>query len=278
MKKNSTTKQPLDDSKNTKPVLRDSSYGDYVAVDMVDERGLIVSTPFYIKEGQTIEAHWPKPSNEQPKNPVHYDDFNDVFQFMMQDGNILSKWANSGLNSVFEIMDKKDLETWDFHKARKIKVVESKPDSKEGLLEICGSVVPWSEIEKAWKQYSYQSTPDSKEGLHTQGEWKTNFDGSVIFSKYSDGTTIIVARLDKEMEAVKANAELIVKAVNEYPILKEARNQLCQLVKDMTDERKALLDENEKLKKYLNKILKSPSVSIAKNIETIKNEINSLLQ
>lgn len=111
-----------------KPVLRDSSYGDYVAVDMVDERGLIVSTPFYIKEGQTIEAHWPKPQSEQPKNPVHYDDFHDVFQFMMQDGNILSKWANSGLNSVFEIMDKKDLETWDFHKTTKFKVIESKND------------------------------------------------------------------------------------------------------------------------------------------------------
>ena len=39
-----------------KRVLRKSSYNDYIAVDIVDEKSKIVETPFYLKANETKEV------------------------------------------------------------------------------------------------------------------------------------------------------------------------------------------------------------------------------
>lgn len=39
-----------------KRVLRKSSYNDYIAVDIVDEKSKIVETPFYLKVNETKEV------------------------------------------------------------------------------------------------------------------------------------------------------------------------------------------------------------------------------
>jgi hypothetical protein len=46
--------------------VRQSAYKDYIALDFT-EGGKIISTPFYIREGEQAEVHWPRPSNEQCK-------------------------------------------------------------------------------------------------------------------------------------------------------------------------------------------------------------------
>jgi hypothetical protein len=58
-----------------KQEVRVSSYGDYIALDLLDKEGKIIETPFYIKEGKSVEVHWATPSSERVFNPCDYDDF-----------------------------------------------------------------------------------------------------------------------------------------------------------------------------------------------------------
>lgn len=300
-----TNNQP--DNKNAKPVLRDSSYGDYVAVDMVDERGLIVSTPFYIKEGQIIEAHWPKPSNEQPKNPIHYDDFNDVFQFLMEDGYILSKWANSGLNSVFEMMDKKDLLTWEFHKARKIKVIESvKQPDKEGLqqpledsklkyyqpdIDINGNIVGheyakgfhsfmvWHSEDKLLEAYP-NCTPIEYSGDDIEEptfmDEKPTPDKEGLHTQGANFETLRIglATDDEDCQLINELGEEIL-IIKSYP-LKENAETIMRAV----NERKALLDSHRELLESLKELTSlyfngGNTVTIAEANEKAKTAINN---
>jgi hypothetical protein len=107
--------------------VRQSAYKDYIALDFT-EGGKIISTPFYIREGEQAEVHWPRPSNEQCKNPAHYDDYHDTYLFKMEGGELFVQWTN-GPCSHMEIWDKlnpSELVDWKFQYANRIKAAIKK--------------------------------------------------------------------------------------------------------------------------------------------------------
>lgn len=102
--------------------VRHSSYGDYIAVDLINEGGKITSTPFYIKEGKTVEVWWSRPSAEQCDYPVTSDDWYDKYDFKMQNGKLFVRWKNGpcfGKGTFRELMPL-ELSDWKFQYARKI--------------------------------------------------------------------------------------------------------------------------------------------------------------
>lgn len=105
-----------------KQEVRRSGYGDYIALDFMDEDGRITATPFYITDGKSVEVHWGTPSSEQPVNPLTYDDFHDIFLFKMVNGELLVRWLNGPCAhmKVFTKVEPQELVEWRFQYAHKI--------------------------------------------------------------------------------------------------------------------------------------------------------------
>lgn len=105
-----------------KQVVRRSPNGDTIYLDFLDDDNKIISTPFYISNGQSIEVHWGTPSNERCDNPMEYDDFFDRFLFKMENGDLYSEWLNgpSWISKKFSRVTGDDLIEWGFQYARKI--------------------------------------------------------------------------------------------------------------------------------------------------------------
>lgn len=75
----------------------------------------------------------------------------------------------------------------------------------------------------------YSPAPDSKEGLHTQGEWKvkSSLNKELPFEIYNSSENTTLAYITNlTNSSAKANAELIVKAVNERKALFDALEKL----------------------------------------------------
>lgn len=82
--------------------VRVSTYGDYIAVDLMDgER--IISTPFYLRLGETINAKWNTPTNE---NHTPYP-MTETFAFKLTKEGLYVKWLDGpmGDNSTWDITD-----------------------------------------------------------------------------------------------------------------------------------------------------------------------------
>lgn len=95
-----------------------------------------------------------------------------------------------------------------------------------------------------------EPTTDSKEGLHTQGEWEVWESNNLFYIREHFSGEIIADLPDK------ANAELIVKAVNERQALLDENTELKKQVKDLSDSaivdmvvnnKQALLDSHKEL-------------------------------
>lgn len=76
-------------------VLRKSQFGDYIAVDLIDEETKLIKTIFYIQNNRMVEVHWAIPSNERVDYPVVYDEWWDRFMLKMEGGKLFCKWLNS---------------------------------------------------------------------------------------------------------------------------------------------------------------------------------------
>lgn len=148
--------------------------------------------------------------------------------------------------------------------------------------------------------YPDKPLPDSKEGLHTQGEWTENPNETayrsigIIHIKNERGFLFeeiaeVKFNWDKYPEnpnQVKeeafANAELIVKAVNEYPKLKKNDEIATSLLKVYENERKALLDSNNELisalEKIINDFLGKVKPETYNQIETAINNAKNIKQ
>ena len=102
--------------------IRNSSYGDYIAVDLVGEDGNILSTPFYIKNKKEIEVWWAWPSSERTAYPVTTDDWYEKYLFKYENKKLFVKWLNGPCfgNSTFTEVIPEDLPDWNFQYARKI--------------------------------------------------------------------------------------------------------------------------------------------------------------
>lgn len=70
---------------------------------------------------------------------------------------------------------------------------------------------------------------NSKEVLHTQLEWRISEDGCDIEAVYDGGSFGICSMY--ATEATQANAEIIVKAVNNYQKLLDSNRELLEIVK-----------------------------------------------
>lgn len=101
--------------------VRVSGYNDYIALDFVNEDGVIEKTPFYISNGKEIEAHWSIPSNERVDYPNTYDEWFDRYLFKMKDGQLTVAWL-SGFYSTPQFTNVKpiDLIDWRFQFCHKI--------------------------------------------------------------------------------------------------------------------------------------------------------------
>jgi hypothetical protein len=136
-----------------------------------------------------------------------------------------------------------------------------------------------------------QPTKEVLQDKHTPGEWKTEYQ-QYADEQDSTDTHICVAAANGDWiadcgpegnEESEANAELIVKAVNNYQslvdengILKEARNVLCQLVKDMADSNKELLEKLNELHHYTDHKVKSYNIKDSMYFSVINIMANGL--
>jgi hypothetical protein len=119
-----------------------------------------------------------------------------------------------------------------------------------------------------------QPTKEVLQDKHTQGEWLADGRAIVLANDYSQEIGVIKTHED---------AELIVKAVNNYQslvdengILKEARNVLCQLVKDMADSNKELLEKLNELHHYTDHKVKSYNIKDSMYFSVINIMANGL--
>lgn len=105
-----------------KPVVRISSYGDYIALDFVKKSGQIESTPFYISNGKSVECHWARPSGERCDNPNAYDDWVERWQFKMEKGKLFCKWLNGPCShmDLFDELNPRELAEWRFEYVMKV--------------------------------------------------------------------------------------------------------------------------------------------------------------
>lgn len=76
------------------------------------------------------------------------------------------------------------------------------------------------------KNNSTTKQPDSKEGLHTHLPWRVSKDGCEIEAPYDGGSFGICSMYADE--STQANAELIVKAVNERKALLDALKDILE--------------------------------------------------
>ncbi len=104
-----------------KQSVRKSGYGDYIALDFIDETGKIISTPFYISNGKSVEVHWGWPSSERAINPVTYDEWYERYLFKMKKGILTCAWLNGPCPTpTFTKVNPEDLVDWKFKFAHKI--------------------------------------------------------------------------------------------------------------------------------------------------------------
>lgn len=116
--------------------------------------------------------------------------------------------------------------------------------------------------------------PDSKEGLHTQGEWfvkgrGTGNDPFWIESSAAPNVPIaeIMIPYGKHISELKANAELIVKAVNERKALLDSHREMKKALEEFVYNWDALGNGNDyshtaiKIKEALNNAKKIPDAS-----------------
>lgn len=102
--------------------LRISGYCDYIALDFTDKKGNIEKTLFYIRNGRSVEVHWPTPSSERMQHARTYDEFNDKYLFKMVEGKLFVRWLNGPcwFMETFTEVDPQELTDWRFQFATKI--------------------------------------------------------------------------------------------------------------------------------------------------------------
>ena len=102
--------------------VRWSKHGDYIAVDIVDKKGNVVDTPFYITPHSPVEVHFPTPSAERPEDPSEYADWHQRYEFTMKEGQLYCRWLNgpAGAAATPSKVPKQDLPEWKFRNATKI--------------------------------------------------------------------------------------------------------------------------------------------------------------
>lgn len=101
--------------------VRISGYNDYIAVDMVDEQGVIHATPFYIANGRTVEVHFATPSSERAPDAVTYDEWYERWAFKMQGGELTCAWLNGPCPvPSYSKVNPTELPDWKFQNAHVI--------------------------------------------------------------------------------------------------------------------------------------------------------------
>lgn len=104
-----------------KQVVRKSGFNDYIALDFLDKDGKIIATPFYIKEGGSVEVHWGRPSSERCGNQTRYEDFWDRYEFKMKDGKLKVAWLNGPcFEPKYSELNPNELIDWQFQYSGKI--------------------------------------------------------------------------------------------------------------------------------------------------------------
>lgn len=100
--------------------VRHSAYNDYIALDFLDDKDNIQSTPFYISNDKEVEVHWIASSNEQSDH--RQDDWRERYLFKMEDGKLYCKWLNGPQadRDAFSEVVPKELVGWKFEFAHKI--------------------------------------------------------------------------------------------------------------------------------------------------------------
>lgn len=108
-----------------KQSVRKSIYRDYIAVDFVNENGIIQSTPFYITPKVNIEVHFGRPQSERCENPFEYDEWFERYLFKMENGKLLVNWLNGPMfgRGDFTEVKPNELTDWRLQFASKIKTI-----------------------------------------------------------------------------------------------------------------------------------------------------------
>jgi hypothetical protein len=102
--------------------LRVSGYGDYIAVDKVDDKGNILETPIYLQRGKELKIKTGKPNNERPKGACTSDEFFDKWTLKLEEDNtVFLRWDNGILGVKPEFTEIRPSELLDFKYATIIK-------------------------------------------------------------------------------------------------------------------------------------------------------------